>query len=93
VSARAGAQTISDLQKRITKQSDDITQLVTNLSLRNTKLENELNQVKEDMTKVVDLVQNDSAETIKDLSERLSALEERDRRLSEIEFENDILTQ
>jgi len=81
------------LQKRITKQSDDITQLVTNLSLRNTKLENELNQVKEDMTKVVDLVQNDSAETIKDLSERLSALEERDRRLSEIEFENDILTQ
>ena len=93
MSARAGAQTISDLQKRITKQSDDITQLVTNLSLRNTKLENELNQVKEDMTKVVDLVQNDSAETIKDLSERLSALEERDRRLSEIEFENDILTQ
>ena len=93
LSITAGAQTISDLHKRITKQSDDITQLVTNLSLRNAKLENELNQIKEDMTKFVDLVQNDSAEIIKDLSERLSALEERDRRLSEIEFENDILTQ
>jgi len=57
------------------------------LSLRNADLEKQLNQIKAGMTKFVDLVQMDAAETIKDLSERLVILEERDRELSDIVFE------
>ena len=85
LSISVNSKTITELRQKVTKQSDDITQLVTNLSLRNAKLENDLNQVKTDLIKIVDLVQMDAVETIKELSDRMGILEERDRKLSEIE--------
>ena len=42
-------QTIVELREKVDKQSDDIKQLVTNLSLKNVKLENDMEALKEQM--------------------------------------------
>jgi integrase len=83
LSIYAQSGTIIELREKVDKQSDDIQQLITNLSLKNVKLENKVEDMKETIKQNHELAQhywnimeNDYQKTIIDLKDRMKEFEE-----------------
>jgi integrase len=76
------SKTIQELREKVDKQSDDIEQLVANLSLKNVRLENEMEDLKEQMKTNLeaalfyyDNTENMYQHTILEIRERIANLE------------------